>query len=629
MPSSTTHNFVRTIQLCLSISLTATAAFLLHYRTKAHANFTNEPLASCVAGAVAFIYALWAILNHRRQPDKHQWIYLHALGCFVVCGLLIAGATLAIIFGLQGVPCQKLQEAHDYVEPGSSSVRQGQDANLIVRVSHPEFHDDETYAPGQICENYYADMDKACAVLGIAAALFWVADFCLIFGFCGSKGRYGPHREYRRRGQVSPDDDDDIEGDNRDSAYGGSRDREFEPQEDYYDTLDGRKRNLERIEHNTREDPMRHVQGPIPMSMQTSYFSGNDSSDMKSVDQNNNPVTIVTAATPGSDQQLSSQHDCQTPPSISLNPPPRAQWRLIPTPDSPTLPPMTASSSQSTLQLDSYSQEESTKPAPVRLPSDIADALAPKPTQPRPIHTQSAPSQTETKPYVTLQLSGPTPALVAVAVAGTAPSEPTSQDAAALPTSSSPRYTEFPAGPACYVFDSCNHEYLPSYVNQAARNEKQQQILKTSSAGVNKEKSLPSTPRGGTPPSVSAQILVTGLGLEVITRSDTQISAEEKEAMELAKQQQQQRSMMASSQPPTPTTWDLVLVLPVGASIASIFDDVNPVVYERQGTGSELFAFFCKWVADFTEREAGTYGQEAVADEAEKQTVGCDAAENA
>ncbi|KAF9295422.1 hypothetical protein BGZ74_010826 [Mortierella antarctica] len=546
MPSSITHNCVRIIQLCLSISLTTTAAILLYYRTKAHTNFTNEPLASCIAGAVAFIYALWAILNHRRHPDKHQWVYLHGLGCFVVCGLLIAGATLAIIFGIQGVSCQKLEQAHDYVEPGSSSVLQQQGANFTVRVSRPEFHDDQTYAPGQICENYYADMDKACAVLGIVAALFWLADFCLIFGFCRSKGRCGPHREYRRRGQVSPDDDDDIEGDNRDSAYGGSRDREFDPQDDYHDTLDSRRRNLERIEHNTREDPMRHVQGPIPMSMQTNYFSGNDSSDMKSVDQNNNPIKVVTAA-PGSDQQLTLHHDCQTPPSASLNPPPRAQWRLIPTPESPTLPPMTTSSSQSTLQLDSCSQEESTKPAPVRLPSDISDSLTPKPAQPPPVHIQSAPSQTETKPYFNRQLSGPAAASEPVAVAGPTPLEPTSEDAAAPPTSSSPRYTEFPPGPACYAFDSCNHEYRPSYVNQAARNAKHQQAHKTLSAGVSKEKSLPSTPRGGTPPSVSTQVLVAGLGLEVIARSDTQIASEEKEAMELAKQQQQQKSMMASS----------------------------------------------------------------------------------
>ncbi|KAF8951947.1 hypothetical protein BGZ52_008910 [Haplosporangium bisporale] len=415
MPSSTTHNFVRIIQLCLSTSLVATAAFLLHYRTRAHANFTDEPLASCISGAVAFIYALWAILNHRRQPDKHQWIYLHGLGCFVVCGLLIAGVTLSIIFGQQGVLCEKLQEAHDYDAPGSSSVLK---------------------QLGQICENYYADMDRACAVLGIIAALFWVADFCLIFGFCGSKGRYGPHREYRRRGQVSPEDDD-MESDHRDSAYGGSRDREFDAQEDYYDTLDGRKRNLEWIEHRNRDDPKRLVQGPIPMSMQTNFYSGNESNDIKSVDQNNNKVTVTV------------------------------------------------------------------------------------------------------RPFLTLQLPG---------AEIVTPSELTSENVTPS-TSSSPRYTEFPPGPACYVFDSCNHEYLPSFVNQAARNEMRQQIYTTSSSSsALQEKSLPPTPQGATPPSVSTwQVLVTGLGLEVITKLDAEIAAEEKEAMELAKQQQQQKSMMASS----------------------------------------------------------------------------------
>ncbi|KAF9212003.1 hypothetical protein BGZ59_007355 [Podila verticillata] len=490
MPSSTTHNFVRIIQLCLSTSLVATAAFLLHYRTRAHANFTDEPLASCVL-------------------------------------------------------CEKLQEAHDYDAPGSSSVLKQLGANLTRSASHPEFHGDQAYAPGQICENYYADMDRACAVLGIIAALFWVADFCLIFGFCGSKGRYGPHREYRRRGQVSPEDDD-MESDHRDSAYGGSRDREFDAQEDYYDTLDGRKRNLEWIEHRNRDDPKRLVQGPIPMSMQTNFHSGNESNDIKSVDQNNNKVTVtVIAGTPGSD--LASPHlDIQTPPSISLNPPPRTQWRPQQSPDSPTLPHSnsTTTSLHSISQLDPPALEDRAKPTPVRLPSDIADALSPKPLQPQPLHSQHSECpplslQTEVRPFLTLQLPG---------AEIVTPSELTSENVTPS-TSSSPRYTEFPPGPACYVFDSCNHEYLPSFVNQAARNEMRQQIYTTSSSSsALQEKSLPPTPQGATPPSVSTwQVLVTGLGLEVITKLDAEIAAEEKEAMELAKQQQQQKSMMASS----------------------------------------------------------------------------------
>ncbi|KAG0223765.1 hypothetical protein BGX31_008339, partial [Mortierella sp. GBA43] len=57
MSSSPTHNIVRAMQLAISISIVATAAFLLHYRTRSHSNFTNEPLVSCISGAVAFIYA--------------------------------------------------------------------------------------------------------------------------------------------------------------------------------------------------------------------------------------------------------------------------------------------------------------------------------------------------------------------------------------------------------------------------------------------------------------------------------------------------------------------------------------------------------------------------------------------
>ncbi|KAF9421038.1 hypothetical protein BGZ94_008956 [Podila epigama] len=605
--SSTTHNVVRVVQLCLSISLVATAAFLLHYRTKAHANFTNEPLASCITGAVAFIYALWALLNHRRQPEKHQWIYLHGLACIVVCGLLIAGATLAIILGNQGVLCDRLQDAHDLDDPGSSNLLQNESrkANLTMQAGHPEFHEDQPYAPGQVCENIYSEMDRACAVLGIMAALFWVADFCLIFGFCGSNGRYSAYRR-RHRGQVGPREGNvgDMDEEQRDDRGGYG----FDPQEDYYDTLDGRKRNLEWIEHRTREDPQRHVQGPIPLSMQSNYHAGSNSTrtaastlNLSTLGQSNNdtPVVVtVTASTPGDDlkqeptyglyqqqqqkdqqqqqeqQQDQSSLDHHTTPVLSLNPPPRTQWRPQPTPDSPTIP--QHMSIEATLERDhSDSQEEGgLKPSPVRLPSDIADTLSPKAVPQLPIHNQhtacSAQEQegavVEAKSHLTatpVAASTPTTSL-AFTPAQITTTDPTNDSTTTTMMSESakpsPRYIEYyPPGPACYVFDACNQEYLPTFVNQAARNEMHQQLQhKEPKSGRDRSPARALTPSSTTqsPSRVCPQkVYVTGLGLEVISRSDAEIAAADEAAIkeqETFQQQLQQQDDRAATPVMTP-----------------------------------------------------------------------------
>ncbi|KAG0345317.1 hypothetical protein BG004_003792 [Podila humilis] len=573
MPSSTTHNIVRLVQLCLSISLLSTAAFLLHYRTNAHANFTNEPLASCISGAVAFIYALWALLNHRRQPDKHQWIYLHGLCCVVVCALLIASAVVAIILGRKGIPCEMLQDAHDMDDPGSSAQLQPQGADMTLQQEYPEFHAGQSYAPGQLCENYYDDMDKACAVLGIVAALFWVADFILIFGWCGSKGRYGPHRDcnHRRRGQAGPNDvyDEEAEANNRaagDSAYGDNGPVEFDPQEDYYDTLDGRKRSLGWIEHRTRDDPRSHVQGPISMSMQANYYSGSDTgTEINNRSSVNNscdleqqvtdhqnisaPVAVtVTAGTPVLDLGAAKRHEgIHTPTLISLNPPPRSQWRQQ-LPDSPTLPhgPVFQCSSNNEPSVN----EESCKPGPTRLPSDIADALSPL-NMHRPLtHQQHSDCLSfDADSVTTATTPATTPVAAADSSATPAPSAPPAisqvlseateaNSFAVAPVTSNDvttpsRFTDFPVGPACYVFDSCNHEYLPSYVNMAVRNEMHQQLRHkpgnvSGSGSGSRASSQPSTPLHGSPSTsrVSThKILVTGLGLELVSRSDAEIDA--------------------------------------------------------------------------------------------------------
>ncbi|KAG0274707.1 hypothetical protein BGZ95_009525 [Linnemannia exigua] len=300
------------------------------------------------------------------------------------------------------------------------------------------------YAPGQYCKNEYYMLDKACAILGAIAAGMWLIDFCLIFGFCGSSGQYGPYRRnehhdgrngghrhsggsggmayHQRRGQVGAEDymaDEDYYPaggqpppmrSGNDNVGGGATIYNEQDQY-YYDLLEQRKRELEWKENRTLNDPKGHVQGPIPLSMQQSYYP---------------------TAYPDNVHQL----------------------------------------------LDVTTPEEST-------------------------------------------------------------------------SATSPRYVIYPPGPACYVFDSSQQEYLPSFVNMAARIEQKQQLQHSHSLSSNSRGSSiatapatvtsPGSPRHSVPltptlPPTAAtgstprshRVMVTGLGMEAITRRSSEIEAERK-----------------------------------------------------------------------------------------------------
>ncbi|KAF9291009.1 hypothetical protein BGZ68_005430 [Mortierella alpina] len=493
MPSSPTHNIIRALQLALSISIVATAAFLLHYRTQAHSNFTNEPLVSCISGGVAFIYAVWAILNHRRQPDNHRWRYLHGLGCVVVAGLLIAGSVLAFVLGNRGVLCQQLEDADDV-----KSTRR-----TVVRRDLPEYEDGRQYGPRDRCENFYAEMDKANAVMGIVAAVVWMVDFGLIFGLCGSSGRYGPHRDYpARRGQIAPEDEDYYP-----AGEGSRRTRgpdDFDPQEDYYDTLDQRKMALDWLEQKNRagsrsmDDPRNHVQGPIPLAMRQNLSAGGaatNNSELPLGASGNSPNYLsgaTSATTLSPDQHHVETGETESTPGIvitTLSPPPLPRPRWIQPPDSPTLPAQRRfQEPQLSFSKDgvSLTEEEPTIPAD---------------SKPHRVHPPLQPL-TIPEPESDLQISS---------------------------TASSPRYVEFPPGPACYVFESSQQEFLPSYVNMAARFEQKQTLKQFSPAS-----STSSTVSGaGTPTRRSntgqRRIVVTGLGFDVSSRDEAEIAADEAE----------------------------------------------------------------------------------------------------
>ncbi|KAF9901048.1 hypothetical protein EC991_006583 [Linnemannia zychae] len=392
-------------------------------------------------------------MNHRRQPDSHRWIYLHGFWCFLVCGLLVAGSSLAFVLGQQGALCQRIRDSRDLFKfsNGSSSSGAGSSSrgsspaddliNLTAEfagaaaASLPEYQDGMQYAPGQYCKNDYYMLDKTCAILGAIAAGMWLIDFCLIFGFCGMSGQYGPYRRnehlggrngsrqsggsgsgggmghhHQRRGQVGAEEyiiEEDYYpagGHPPPMRYDGGGTTIYNEQDQYYyDLLEQQKRELEWRENRTLDDPKGHVQGPIPLSMQQSYF-------------------------------------------------------------------------------------------PTAYPNNVVQVV-----------------DTTTTPHE-------------------------------IVTSSSSCYVVYPPGPACYVFDSNQQEYLPSFVNMAARIEQKQHLKHSHSLSSSSHGSMPSTPAAvgvvaspGSPhysasatptASQSRRVMVTGLGMEAITRSSSEIEAE-------------------------------------------------------------------------------------------------------
>ncbi|KAG0213588.1 hypothetical protein BGX28_004005 [Mortierella sp. GBA30] len=556
MPSSPTHNIVRLLQLLLSISVVSTAAFLLHYRTQSHSNFTNEPLVSCISGGVAFIYAFWALLNHRRQPDNHRWKYLHGLGCIIVCGLLIAGSVLAFVFSNQGVLCQNLKDAKDVDANSTTSsnagvtgagIATGSDNgnlnNIYKKRDYPQYQDGRLYSPGELCENYYAEMDKAVAVMGIVAAFMWMVDFCLIFGFCGSSGRYGPHREYpprhrRRRGQISPEDEDDYPAGEGSRPHRGGRE-DFDPPEDYYDTLDQRKRELGWLDQRNRtgsrslDDAKNHVQGPIPLSMRQGFFNADTSPsvvDTTVVDPARTSGYFIpketiltsnaTSTTAFSLDRADAQHSPLPSPAEAavktLSPAPFQSTKWVQQPsDSPTL---LGQGRLQQPQLSFTSERTSSLAAPLCVTAASSTGLT----------TVMRNTKTEENPEQLATIQQP----LAPEITETSEHE----DSHIPSTASSPRYIVFPPGPACYVFESSQQEFLPSYVNMAARIEQKQTLKQcpsttTSVAPSSTAYSMPLSssepPTEGRTGGSQRRIVVTGLGFDVVTKDDAEMAIDD------------------------------------------------------------------------------------------------------
>ncbi|KAF8941043.1 hypothetical protein BGZ47_007512 [Haplosporangium gracile] len=443
----------------------------------------------------------------------------------------------------------------------------------LRRRSLPTYQDGIQYAPGQYCKNDYYLFDRACAILGTVAAGIWLIDFCLIFGFCGSSGQYGPYRrnghlgsrvvggnnnpsssmayhhqyQYQRRNQVGAEDymaEEDYypaggqpltSSRHPGNLNYGSDTICNEQDHYYYDMLEQRKRELEWREQNrTLDDPKGHVQGPIPLSMQQSYYPIACPDNVVVVWESSTtaegvmspPVRMVIrgnlVVVPGSGDGVGEGV------MTALSPPPRPNStavvnRFVQPPDSPTLPGQ-EDKQENQRQSTTTTTTSTTAQQPTSTP--VSPLLTPKtPRQKTSRQTLTHSNRLQQKNSLpTLEL--PPHQLLCV----TTPEDSTS--------ATSPRYVVYPPGPACYVFDSSQQEYLPSFVNMAARIEQRQHLKHSHSLSSSSHDSVgtstgPSTPippstsaTGAGPPRSGYKIMMTGLGMDAITRGSAEIEAE-------------------------------------------------------------------------------------------------------
>ncbi|KAF9133500.1 hypothetical protein BGX30_012272 [Mortierella sp. GBA39] len=507
----------------------------------------------------------------------------------------------------------------------------------LTKRSLPTYQDGVQYAPGQYCKNDYYILDRACAILGFVAAGMWLIDFCLIFGLCGSSGQYGLFRRnehrvtvagrnnnpsssmachHQRRGQVGADEY--MVGEDYYPAGGQALpslrhpgnhhdgDTIYNEQDQYYyDLLEQRKQELEwRDQNRTVDDAKGHVQGPIPLSMQQSYYATAYPDNVVAVRETLMaadgvlipPVRMVIGddfiVVPGGT-------DVGEGVMTALSPPPRPSStavvnRFVQLPDSPTLP------GQEDKQRKEKDQGQ--LPQPLQLPSPMN-------------HTTSFSSIGTTTTSTSTTTQQPTPAPTSPLVTPKTPRLKTSRQTSSTSTSTrlqhknslsalelpphqplstttpedstsatSPRYVVYPPGPACYVFDSSHQEYLPSFVNMAARIEQKQYLkrsysLSSSSPGSVGPCTSPSTP---TLPPIAAtgstgsasrsgcRIMVTGLGFEAITRSSAEIEAERLAAAATTSSQSPNTSAAATlGSTESLTTLDLSSGLPTSPGVAT------------------------------------------------------------
>ncbi|KAF9158163.1 hypothetical protein DFQ26_007929 [Actinomortierella ambigua] len=163
--------------------------------------------------------------------------YLHAFCVLVVMGLLFAGAAVSFVQSKKGVPCATLKTGQDlgegYMPIGKSRLsqdlsgpipdlgtplvarsdfstlplaprdlqsqqqqqqQQQQHAttdNLVSMKQLLQYEPDKTYAPDDMCENVYMDLDLACGVMSCVAVILWALDFYYVVRVIVRRSRLG------------------------------------------------------------------------------------------------------------------------------------------------------------------------------------------------------------------------------------------------------------------------------------------------------------------------------------------------------------------------------------------------------------------------------------------------------
>ncbi|KAF9925577.1 hypothetical protein FBU30_004662 [Linnemannia zychae] len=218
-----------------------------------------------------------------------------------------------------------------------------------------------------------------------------------------------------------------------------------------------------------------------------------------------------------------------------LSPPPRPNSSIMNKPqllpDSPYLPKLEIQVKDEKHQMGQDPSED-TEIIPLSLSCPVDSSSLPTlPAPPSPPVAPRAPRQQKTssqEAIPALQVSSTQPPPDVIGEGGTSPA--------------SARYIAYPPSPSCYVFDSSQQKYLPSFVNMAARIDQQSKLVHTSSScstgSIGNGTTLASSHHLGLsplsssaptfPPSAATatprqKVVITGLGRETVGRSCEEI----------------------------------------------------------------------------------------------------------